>query len=183
MTTPLPAGPFDVILADPPWHFASNSAARPGHNVRRHYPTMRLPEICAMPVPQVSARDALLFLWATAPCCHHAFAVMRAWGFTYKSQLVWVKHRQAMGFWARNRHELVLIGRRGRFPCPRPAPFPDSVIEAPTREHSRKPDDLQDRIDATWPQTRRLELFARSTRPGWTAWGNDTGRFTTGDAA
>lgn len=168
---------FDIILADPPWRFASNSAARPGRNARRHYPCMALSEIVALPVPQMAARDSLLLVWATSPMLPQALEVISGWGFRYVSSLVWVKSRPGTGFWVRNRHELVLIAKRGRFACPRPAPFADSVIEAPTREHSRKPEALQDRIDAIWPGARKLEMFARRARAGWTVWGNDTGRF------
>ena len=106
-----------------------------------------------------------------------AFRVVRSWGFNYKSQLIWQKSRIATGYWARNRHELVYIATRGDFPCPRPAPHKDSVIEAPTREHSRKPERLQDEIDAAFPGMKKAELFARRQRSGWDAWGNDTEKF------
>jgi N6-adenosine-specific RNA methylase IME4 len=105
--------------------------------------------------------------------------ILSAWGFCYVSQLVWVKHAIGTGFWARNRHEIVLIGTRGRFACPRPAPFADSVIVADRREHSRKPEALHAMVEAVlaWRDLPKVELFARAPRPGWTAWGNDTERF------
>lgn len=170
-------GPFDVILADPPWSFASNSAAKPGRNARRHYQTMTVDEIAALPVADIAARPSLLLMWITVPHAHHADAVIRAWGFKPKSQVVWVKSRIATGYWARNRHELLHIATRGRFPCPRPALFADSVIEAPSREHSRKPDQIRSILDARLGHLRRIELFARTTAPGWVAWGNDTSKF------
>ena len=80
---PFPRGPFDVILADPPWAFASNSVAKPGRNVRRHYPTMTLPEICALPVSALAARNALLLMWITAPLAHRAQEVICAWAVSY----------------------------------------------------------------------------------------------------
>ncbi|EYD71787.1 MT-A70 family methyltransferase [Limimaricola hongkongensis] len=170
-------GPFDIILADPPWRFASNSEAKPGRNPRRHYPCMRDEEICALPVARWAAPAALLLMWTTSPMLDRSMAIPRAWGFRYVSSLVWTKDRIGTGYWARNRHELVLICKRGRFDCPRPAPFADSVISGQQREHSRKPDALHAQIDAAWPEARKLELFARQERPGWTAWGNDTARF------
>jgi N6-adenosine-specific RNA methylase IME4 len=174
---PIPAGPWDVIVADPPWRFASNSDARPGRNARRHYPTMTTDEIAAMPVAGLASPRALLLLWATSPMLPQALEVMAAWRFRYVSQVVWVKHRIGTGYWVRNRHELLLIGRRPGTPCPRPL-FTDSVYVAPTREHSRKPDGLFPLIDAAMPADfRRIELFARVERPGWTAWGNDTDHF------
>lgn len=168
---------YDIIVADPPWKFASNSKAKPGRNAMRHYDCMSDAEICALPVKEWSAERALLLMWTTAPMLERSLAVPRAWGFRYKSQLIWVKDRIGTGFWARNRHEIVLICTRGAFPCPRPAPFPDSVIVGQQRQHSRKPDALQDRIDEAWPEARRLEMFARQPRLGWSAFGNETDKF------
>ncbi len=128
-------GPFDIVLADPPWRFASNSKDRPGKNPMAHYECMALDEIKALPVREIAARDALLLLWVTVPFAQQAWGVMEAWGFRYVSQMVWPKERIGTGFWVRNRHEIVYVARRGRFPCPRPAPFPDSVIPGPQREH------------------------------------------------
>ena len=174
-TGPRQAATFSIIVADPPWRFASNSDKKPGRNARRHYDCMTGTEIQALDIP--AAKDAILFMWATIPHLHTAIATFPAWGFKYKSGLVWVKDRIATGYWARNRHELVLIGTRGKFPCPKPAPFPDSVLEGQQRQHSRKPDVLQDQIDAVWPDHSKLEMFARQERQGWCAWGNETGKF------
>lgn len=168
---------FDIIYADPPWKFTSNSKAKPGKNAMRHYECMPLDEIKALPVREIAARDSLLFLWVTVPFKKIAEEVAEAWGFKYVSEVVWVKSRIGTGFWARNRHEPLLICKRGRIPCPKPAMFPDSVIEAPTREHSRKPDQFYDLIEAPFPDARKLEMFARQERPGWTAWGNETAKF------
>lgn len=170
-------GPFDVILADPPWHFASNSKRKPGKNAIGHYDCMPLQEIKDLPVADVAAKDSLLLLWTTAPFAELSWEVMAAWGFKYVSQMVWVKNRIGTGFWARNRHEIIYIAKRGKFPCPRPAPFPDSVISGQQREHSRKPDALHELVDAAWPQARKLEMFARESRDGWSSWGNQTTKF------
>lgn len=170
-------GPYDIIVADPPWKFASNSAARPGRNAMRHYPCMSGAEICTLPVKEWVPKDALLLMWTTAPMLERSLAIPRAWGFKYKSQLVWVKDRIGTGFWARNRHEIVLICRRGKFECGRPAPFADSVMTGGQKEHSRKPETLQAIVDGRWPNARKLEMFARRQRPGWDTWGNDTNKF------
>jgi N6-adenosine-specific RNA methylase IME4 len=167
----------DVIVADPPWKFASNSKAKPGRNAMSHYPCMSDAELCALPVKEWAKPEAMLFMWTTAPMLVRSLAVVDAWGFKYVSQLVWVKSRIGTGFWVRNRHEIVLVAKRGKFPCPRPAPFSDSVIESPTREHSRKPELLQDAIDRTWPDAVKTEMFARRVRSGWQAWGNQTDKF------
>ncbi len=168
---------FEVILADPPWRFASNSESRPGKNAMGHYACMKLDEIAALPVREVAARDALLLLWVTVPFVRLAFDVIDAWGFKYVSEVVWVKERIGTGFWVRNRHEPLLICKRGRFPCPKPALFPDSVIEGQQRQHSRKPDRVHEIVDDRLPGARKLEMFARETRPGWAAWGDETTKF------
>lgn len=173
----LPAGPFDVIYADPPWRFASNSADKPGRNARRHYDCMTVEEIASMPVADIAAPSALLLMWITAPFSHRADEVVRAWGFRSKSQIVWPKQRIGTGYWARNQHELVVIATRGRFPCPRPALFPTSIIPGAQREHSRKPEWVADQIDARLPDASKVELFGRRQRAGWTVWGNDAEKY------
>lgn len=178
-----PAGGFSVILCDPPWRFAGNSAAKPGRNAMRHYDCLTVKEMAAMPVADaLAADDAVMLMWVTVPFAEQAFTLMRAWGFRYKSQLVWPKQRIGTGYWARNRHELVYIGRRGLFPCDA-AMFPDSIIPGAQREHSRKPGWIHDMIDAAHPDARKIELFARAPRKGWCVWGNEAGKFNEEDAA
>lgn len=173
---------YKCILADPPWAFSANSEAKPGKGARRHYPTMKTAEIAAIPVRALAARDSLCLMWATAPMIEDALKVLKAWGFRYKSQLVWPKNRIGTGYWARNAHELVLIGRRGKFPCEQPALFPTSIIPGKVQQHSRKPTWLHDVIDARHPDIPKLELFARAARPGWTVLGNQTDKFTGAEA-
>lgn len=169
---------FSIIVADPPWRFRSNSAAKPGRNARRHYDCMEDDGIAALPLAEWAADDALLFMWTTAPMLERSLAIPRAWGFRYVSQAVWPKDRMGTGYWFRNQHEIVLLCKRGRFPRPgNSAPLGSSLIFGARREHSRKPDDLQDRIDVVWPHARKLEMFARRVRPGWTAWGDETTKF------
>lgn len=172
-------GPFDIILADPPWKFASNSKAKPGKNAMRHYDCLPLADIKALPVKEIAAKDALLIMWTTVPFVQLSLEVVEAWGFKYKSELVWVKDRISHGFWVRNRHEPILICRRGKFPCPKPAVFPDSVITGQQRDHSRKPDRLHEIVDGCpdWSGARKLEMFAREERPGWKVWGDQTTKF------
>lgn len=170
-------GGWQVVYADPAWRFASNSKANPGRNAMRHYECMTVEEIAAMPVSKVVADDALLLMWVTVPFSHRAYEVVDAWGFKPKSQLVWVKSRIATGYWARNQHEICIIARRGKFPCLRPALFPTSLIPGETREHSRKPEWVQDQVDMRFPLASKLELNARRERVGWTVWGNETTKF------
>lgn len=169
---------FQIIFADPPWRFSSNSEKKPGRNAMRHYPCMRDEEIAALPVGEWAAQDALLFMWTTAPMLERSMAIPVAWGFRYISNEVWAKDHIGTGFWFRNQHEHLLLYKRGKFPRPgKFAPLGSSLIFAPRREHSRKPEHPQDVVDRVWPDARKLEMFARRPREGWHVWGNDTHKF------
>lgn len=161
-------GPWPVIYADPPWRYEH---AEPSRSLDNQYPTMTLEDICAMNVPATD--DAVLFLWATSPKLTEALQVMDAWGFEYRTCMVWVKDRIGMGYYARQRHEILLIGRRGNLPVPEPADRPDSVIEAPLGRHSEKPSIVAETIVRMYPHLPRVELFARQARLGWDVWGNE----------
>jgi N6-adenosine-specific RNA methylase IME4 len=164
---PLPEGPFSLIYADPPWQLGSPDGL---YAPERHYPTMSLEELSAIELPV--AEEALLLLWAVNMLLPEALQLIEAWGFQYKTNLVWVKPSIGQGYWARNRHELLLLATRGRFPLAEPDCRPDSVIEAPRGRHSQKPAGVYELIECAWPQVAKLELFARQARPGWAAWGN-----------
>jgi N6-adenosine-specific RNA methylase IME4 len=166
---PLPRGLYEVIYADPPWRSPS-----PGSEwaPEQHYPTMETEEIKALPVPV--AADALLFLWVPNALLPGGLEVLEAWGLTYRTNLVWVKPSIGIGFWLRNRHELLLLGRKGDYPLPEEAERPDSVIEAARRRHSQKPEQAYVLIERMCPGATKLELFARGRpRAGWEAWGNE----------
>lgn len=165
-------GVFPIIYADPPWryeHVETESRA-----IENQYPTMPLDDICALPVADVATPDAVLFLWATSPKLEEAMRVVAAWGFTYRTSMVWVKDRIGMGYYARQRHELLLIATRGAPPTPAPSDRPDSVISGVRAEHSAKPAEMYGVIERMYPKLPRVELFCRSPRPGWSAWGNQS---------
>lgn len=172
-----PAGGFQIILADPPWNLSGNSVEKPGKNPRRHYPCMKLGDIAALPIRDLAADDALLLLWVTVPFAELAYRVVKAWGFKYSSQLTWPKSRIGTGYWARNRHELLYVCRRGKFPCEKPALFPDSIIPGRQREHSRKPEWVHEIVDGRFPEVPKAELFGRASRPGWVVIGNQADKF------
>lgn len=160
-------GTFPVLYVDPPWRYEH---AEPTRAIENHYPTMSLDEIKAMDVP--ADPDAVLFLWATSPKLAEAMEVLDAWGFSYRTSMVWVKDRIGMGYYARQRHEMLLIAKRGDYPVPDPEDRPDSVITAPLGAHSAKPEVVYELIDRMYPFSRKVELFARRSRDGWAAWGN-----------
>ena len=164
---------YAVLYADPPWHFeVYNEESGVERAAGNHYPTMSLGEICALPVISLATPDAVLFLWTTAPHLRESFDVLAAWGFEYKTNIVWVKDKLGLGYFVRNQHELLLVATRGYLPSPSPANRPPSVINAPWREHSRKPDEAYALIEQMYPELPKIELSARETRPGWQAWGN-----------
>jgi N6-adenosine-specific RNA methylase IME4 len=161
---------YGVIYADPPWDLAPYSRETGmDRAAANHYPTMTLDAIKAIKVP--AARDAVLFLWATAPMLPQALDVMAAWGFTYKSHCVWLKDRIGLGYWFRSKHELLLVGTRGNIPAPAPGEQMDSVIACAARRHSEKPAAFAELIDGYFPTLEGLEMFARGPRLGWAVWG------------
>jgi N6-adenosine-specific RNA methylase IME4 len=162
---------FGVVYADPPWRFEVRSENGLDRSADNHYPTMSLDEIRSLKVP--AAADAVLFLWATVPMLPEALDVMTAWGFSYKSHIAWVKDRTGTGYWARNRHELLLIGTKGEIPAPALGDQPASVIEAPLGKHSAKPACFAELIERLFPMTPKVELFCRLPREGWVALGNE----------
>jgi N6-adenosine-specific RNA methylase IME4 len=133
---------------------------------------MRLDEICALPVGSLATDTAVLFMWTTAPHLRESFDALAAWGFAYKTNIVWAKDKIGLGYFVRNQHELLIVAARGDMPCPLPANRPFSVISAPRREHSRKPDEAYELIERMYPELPKIELFARSAREGWATWGN-----------
>lgn len=163
---------FGVILADPEWRFEPFSAEtgmdRAADN---HYPTSPTEAIAARPVAGIAADDCVLFLWATAPMLPDALAVMAAWGFAYKTHLVWDKVRVGTGYWLRNRHELLLIGTRGAVPAPAMGTQPESIFAEAAGAHSAKPEGAYAMIEEWFPNLPKIELNARAARPGWDVWG------------
>jgi len=177
-TAPLPSDRrYPVILADPPWEFrVFNRNSGSDRCAEAHYPTMPLEKICALPVAGLATPDAALFLWTTAPTFPESLRVIETWGFRYVTHLVWVKHTHGLGSWVLNQHELLMIGACGDMRSPPEGARPPSVIHAPRREHSRKPDEAYEMIERMYPELPKIELFARRARPGWAAWGNEVAR-------
>jgi len=199
VTLALPSGKFGCILADPPWHFRARTALQVGNwtsrrDAEKHYPVMSLEDIKALPVADAAAKDAHLFIWTTGPCLRQTFEVMEAWGFRYSAvAFTWVKLKRSfdarqlrvlptlesdlhvgLGLTTRKNAEFCLLGRRGN--ARRNAKDVREIILSPVREHSRKPDEAVTRIER-YCDGPYLELFARTERPGWTSWGNETGKF------
>lgn len=173
-------GTYSTILADPPWQFQNRTGKMaPEHRRLLRYPTMELEEICELPVRDVVAATAHLYLWVPNALLAEGLEVMRRWGFTYKSNLVWYKIRgdggpdgRGVGFYFRNVTELVLFGVRGSMRTLQPGRTQVNIMQSRKREHSRKPDEIYDLIERCSPGP-YLEMFARFKRPGWSQWGNE----------
>ena len=133
---------------------------------------MPIEEILALSAEELATPDAMLFLWAPPSFIKKGIATLEAWGFELATSMVWVKDRIGTGIYVRQRHEYLLLGKRGQPITPRPGSQPDSVIEAPRQKHSAKPDQIYDLIEKMYPDLPKIELFCRSPRSGWDAWGN-----------
>jgi N6-adenosine-specific RNA methylase IME4 len=171
---------FGTVLADPPWRFINRTGkVAPEHKRLARYETMATAEIMALPVRDIAADKSHLYLWTPNILVPEAFKVMDAWGFTYKSMIVWHKVRKdggsdgrGVGFYFRNVTETVLFGVRGGLRTFSAGRRQVNLIATRKREHSRKPDELYPIIEGCSPGP-FLELFARYPRPGWSAWGNE----------
>jgi N6-adenosine-specific RNA methylase IME4 len=167
-------GKHAVLYGDPPWQYEHPLMGGSNRSIENHYPTMTLDEICALPVADIAHTDAVLFMWATNPKLYECMKVLDAWGFEYRTDMVWVKDKIGMGYYVREKHESLLIARRGDMPVPTTDHRPDSVVEAPRLEHSAKPPVFYDLLDRMYPGVRKIELFGRNCagRELWTFWGN-----------
>ena len=149
---------YSVIYADPPWRYKMYKG---NGKIEKHYPTMELDEIKALPVKELADKDCILFLWATLPMIPEALQVIKAWGFEYKTTaFVWVKLSRhsdgifwGMGYWTRSNVEICMLATKG--------------------QHSKKPAEARRRIEALIGDVPRIELFARQSPPGWDVWGNE----------
>ncbi|MEQ8411774.1 MAG: MT-A70 family methyltransferase [Erythrobacter sp.] len=171
---------FGTILADPPWQFQNRTGkVAPEHKRLNRYGTMTLEDICELPVAEVAADPAHLYLWVPNALLPEGMRVMEAWGFRYVSNIIWEKVRKdggpdgrGVGFYFRNVTEILLFGVRGKNARTlAPGRRQVNIIRSQKREHSRKPDEQYPIIEGcSWGP--RIELFSRGVRKGWTVWGN-----------
>ncbi|RVD15418.1 MAG: S-adenosylmethionine-binding protein [Mesorhizobium sp.] len=165
---------YPVYYADPPWKFGVRSEVTGREkSAENHYPTMTTDEICALMAGLIGddRNPAVLFLWATNPMLRDGLRVLAECGFAYVHHWIWDKEVAGTGYWGRDRHELLLIGRRGDVAAPLPGSQPETVHRERKSKHSAKPDFYAETIERLFPGVARLELFARAARPGWDAWG------------
>lgn len=171
---------FGTILADPPWRFSNRTGKMaPEHRRLHRYPTMTLDEIAELPIARIARPRSHLYLWVPNALLQEGLEVMKRWGFSYKTNLVWFKIRKdggpdgrGVGFYYRNVTELCLFGVRGSLRTAKPGRRQVNLLATRKREHSRKPEELYEIIEACSPGP-YLELFARQWREEWTVWGNE----------
>ena len=174
------SGPFGTIYADPPWQFSNRTGKMaPEHRRLHRYPTLSLAEIQEIPVEKAAAERSHLYLWVPNALLQEGLEVMKAWGFTYKTNLVWYKVRKdggpdgrGVGFYFRNVTEILLFGTRGGIRTGPAGRRQVNLLATQKREHSRKPDEFYDLIRACSPGP-YLEMFARTPQRGWVQWGNE----------
>ncbi len=175
---------FKTILADPPWQFSNRTGKMaPEHKRLNRYQTLTLREICEIPVQIAADYPAHLYLWVPNALLNEGLEVMRAWGFTYKTNIIWHKIRRdggpdgrGVGFYFRNTTEIVLFGIRGSMRTLQPGRTQVNIVKTQKQEHSRKPDELYKIIEACSPGP-YFELFARGGRRGWHVWGNQAEKY------
>jgi len=180
-------GQFGTILIDPPWRFSNRTGKMaPEHKRLSRYTTLSMEEIEELPVGDFALPQSHLYLWVPNALIEYGLKIMKCWGFTYKTNIVWYKIRKdggpdgrGVGFYFRNVTELVLFGVRGNLRTLQPGRRQVNLFATRKREHSRKPDELYDIIEACSPGP-YLELFARYSRPGWEQWGNELGTLENG---
>ena len=174
---------YNIIYADPPWQYNDKMKMQGVHGMIRgaesFYNTMNLEQIKQLPVNRISSDDAILFMWVTMPLLDEAFGVMRAWGFAYKTcGFCWVKRTKkgkihlGMGHYTRGNAELCLIGIKKKKPNFLTRSL-SQIVESEVREHSRKPDEVRNKIVQLCGDLPRIELFARQHADGWDCWGNE----------
>lgn len=171
---------YDIIYADPPWRCQMWSKKGEGRSAESHYPTMIKEEIEQLPIPKISANNSVLFLWVTAPCLEQGLALIKKWGYTYKTfGFSWVKTNKnnsnpfiGLGYYTRANTEICLLATKGK-PLKRISRSVRQVILSPIEQHSKKPNQVRERITDLFGDLPRIELFARQHSEGWDCWGNE----------
>jgi len=170
-TPTMPDGKYNVIYADPPWQYTHGLDIHGAAD--RHYSTLSIQELCELPIKELAEDNAVLFLWVTSPKLFDAIEIVKAWGFEYKTSFVWDKVKHVMGHYNSVRHEFLLICTRGSFPKQSDT-LHDSVISIErSGEHSEKPEYFRELIEGMYPQSKKIELFARKKTDAWDCWGNE----------
>ena len=185
----LPKKKFDIIYADPPWHyngklqFDKSSKSSDMIDLKKKifvstsgfkYPTLKTSELMKIPIQKIAADDCLLFMWTTNPHLEQAIELGKAWGFEYRTvAFIWDKMNHNPGKYTLSNCELCLLFKHGRIPTPRGARNIQQLVKSPRKKHSQKPIEVMEGIEKMFPHHKRIELFARKKTKGWSSWGLD----------
>lgn len=179
---------YNIIYADPPWTFKTYSEkGKEKKSAENHYACMKKADIQQLPIQRITAKDCVLFLWVTFPCLKEGLELIEKWGFTYKTcGFTWVKRNKksnsyfwGLGYWTRANAEICLIATKGN--PKRVSKSVHQICDARIREHSRKPEEIRERIVQLCGDLPRIELFARQSAKGWDCWGNEAPEEMAGD--
>jgi len=177
MFAALPEKKYAVIYADPPWFYKGSIQ----HNGKEstgsafvHYPTVPTPDLKKLPIPEISEKNCILFMWTSNPHLEEAIELGNSWGFKYKTiAFIWNKERPNPGYYTMSECEICLVFCKGSIPKPRGARNIRQFLSEKRREHSKKPDEVRKRIELMFPMQGKIELFAREKAEGWDCWGNE----------
>lgn len=169
---------YSIIYADPPWQYRSKECLAEksilNGKLNTHYDTMNLNDIKNLPISNICEKDCLLFLWVTSPMLDDCIDVMKAWGFKYGTvAFVWDKQRTNPGSYTLSQCELCLVGKKGNIPKPRGIRNAKQFVSSIRERHSKKPDEVRNRINCMFPSQNKIELFARQSAEGWDCFGNE----------
>jgi N6-adenosine-specific RNA methylase IME4 len=168
---------YSIIYADPPWDYAGqvqHTKNAPVKSAIDHYNTMTLSELKQMKVKEICEKDCLLFLWTSSPHLQQAIELIEAWGFKYMTiAFIWDKQKLNPGYYTMSQCEICLVGKKGKIPSPRGSRRERQFLSELRREHSKKPDEIRERIHRMFPTQKKLEMFARQTTSNFDVFGNE----------
>lgn len=168
---------YSIVYADPPWDYAGRTqqdGSKGNKSAADHYNTMTLDTLKQLKVKDICSSDCLLFLWTSSPHLPQAISLMNSWGFEYKTvAFVWYKQKTNPGYYTLSECELCLVGKKGTIPSPRGSRKERQFLSEERTVHSKKPDEIRNRITRMFPTQKKVELFARQQTEGWDVWGNE----------
>ena len=179
MKVELPNKKYEIIYADPPWQYDigtqhTGKGGKTSGGSATHYLTAKTSEMEKWDIKSIAEKNSILFMWTSSPHLEEAIELGKAWGFEYKTiAFIWDKQRVNPGYYTMSQCEIVLLFKRGKIPQPRGSRNIRQFVSSLREKHSKKPDEVRDRITKMFPTQTKIELFARSVYDGWDAWGNE----------
>lgn len=169
---------YSIVYADPPWQYRSKECLAKksilNGELNTHYPTMTMDELKQIPINEFTEKDSLLFMWVVSPMLDECIELLKCWGYKYATvAFIWDKQKTNPGSYTMSQCEMCLVGKKGKIPTPRGARNVKQFISEKRSLHSKKPDEIRERIYKMFPNNQKIELFARQHVEGWDCWGNE----------